>query len=158
MRLALHSGSHSGQASLRRNWSGGSHSTRRRTTPRSTPYGSHHRSQIRSHCTSLRQAYHTAYLRRCHWIRIRSEQNWFTRVASGIRPQLDYNPSMGTATIPKRNLRVTKWLGTIPAVGVCTFCDRLLYVPLTALKKVADAQESLRVQFTEHKCKTQTDS
>jgi hypothetical protein len=60
--------------------------------------------------------------------------------------------------MPKRNLRVTKWLGTIPAIGVCTFCDRLFYVPLTALKKVADAQESLRVQFTEHKCKTQTDS
>jgi hypothetical protein len=72
--------------------------------------------------------------------------------------RLDYNPCVGTAPIPKRNLRVTKWLGTIPAVGVCTFCDRLFYVPLTALKKVADAQESLRVQFTEHKCKTQTDS
>ena len=72
--------------------------------------------------------------------------------------RLDYNPRVGTAPIPKRNLRVTKWLGTIPAVGVCTFCDRLFYVPLTALKRVADAQESLRVQFTEHKCKTQTGS
>jgi hypothetical protein len=65
---------------------------------------------------------------------------------------------VGTASIPKRNLRVTKWLGTIPAVGVCTFCDRLFYVPLTALKRVADAQESLRVQFAEHKCKSETDS
>jgi hypothetical protein len=52
--------------------------------------------------------------------------------------------------MPTRNLRVVKWLGTVPAVGVCTFCDR---VPMTALKRVADAQESLRVQFTEHKCK-----
>ena len=26
-------------------------------------------------------------------------------------------------------------------------------VPLPAIKRVADAQESLRVQFTEHKCK-----
>jgi len=41
-----------------------------------------------------------------------------------------------------------------PCSCVCTFCDRLFYVPLTALKRVADAQESLRVQFTEHKCKT----
>ncbi len=56
--------------------------------------------------------------------------------------------------MPKRNLRVTKWLGTIPAVGVCTLCDR--YVPLTALKRVADAQESLRVQFAEYKCKSET--
>ena len=61
-------------------------------------------------------------------------------------------------TMPKRNLRVTKWLGTVPAIGVCTFCDRLFYVPLTALKRVADAQESLRVQFAEHKCKSETRS
>jgi len=51
------------------------------------------------------------------------------------------------------NLRVTKRLGKILAVGVCTFCDRLFTVPMTALKRVADAQESLRVQFTQHKCK-----
>jgi hypothetical protein len=53
----------------------------------------------------------------------------------------------------KRNLRVVKWLGAVPAVGICTFCDRLFAVPMTALKRIADAQESLRVQFTEHKCK-----
>ena len=55
--------------------------------------------------------------------------------------------------MPKRSLRVVKWLGTIPASGVCTFCDRLFTVPLTALKRVADAQASLRIQFTEHNCK-----
>jgi len=53
----------------------------------------------------------------------------------------------------QRNLRVVKWIGTIPVIGVCTFCDRSFTVPLPAIKKVADAQESLRVQFTEHKCK-----
>ena len=52
-----------------------------------------------------------------------------------------------------RNLRVLKWLGTVPAVGVCTLCNREFKVPMTALKKVADAQESLKVQFAEHKCK-----
>jgi hypothetical protein len=57
-----------------------------------------------------------------------------------------------------RHLRVTKWLGmipagAIPAVGIRTFCERQFVVPMTALRKVADAQESLRVQFTEHKCK-----
>ena len=60
--------------------------------------------------------------------------------------------------MPKRNLRVTKWVGTIPVVGVCTFCDRLFNVPVTALKRVRDAQESLRLQFAEHKCKRETGS
>jgi len=58
----------------------------------------------------------------------------------------------------KRNLRVVKWLGRIPAVGVCTFCDRLFNVPMTALKKVSDAQENLLVQFKEHKCKRENAS
>ena len=52
----------------------------------------------------------------------------------------------------KRNLRVTKWLGTIPAVGTCTLCNREFSVPLTAMKRVAEAQESLSLQFTRHKC------
>ena len=52
----------------------------------------------------------------------------------------------------KRNLRVVKWLGTTPAVGVCYFCSS------TALKRIGDAQESLRAQFTEHKCKRESAS
>jgi hypothetical protein len=43
----------------------------------------------------------------------------------------------------KRRLRVIKWLGTIPAVGTCTSCNREFKVPMTAMKRVADAQESL---------------
>ena len=54
--------------------------------------------------------------------------------------------------MPKRNLRVSKWLGTVPAVGICTCCNREFKVPLTVMKSVADAQESLRTQFAEHKC------
>ena len=52
-----------------------------------------------------------------------------------------------------RNLRVVKWLGTVPAVGICTKCDRNFKVPLDFLKRTSDAQESLRKQFVEHKCK-----
>jgi hypothetical protein len=52
----------------------------------------------------------------------------------------------------KRRLRVLKWLGTIPAVGTCTSCNREFKVPLTAMKRVADAQESLKLQFAEHQC------
>jgi hypothetical protein len=55
--------------------------------------------------------------------------------------------------MPKRNLRVTKWVRTIPAVGVCTICNRQFKVPLASMKRVSDAQESLRIQFIEHKCK-----
>ena len=52
----------------------------------------------------------------------------------------------------KRNLRVVKWVGTAPAVGVCTFCDRHFKVSMESLKRVADAQGSLSLQFKEHKC------
>jgi hypothetical protein len=54
--------------------------------------------------------------------------------------------------MPKRNLRVLKWLGTVPAIAICTECDREFRVPLTDLKRVVDAQESLRLQFAEHQC------
>jgi hypothetical protein len=53
----------------------------------------------------------------------------------------------------KRRLRVLKWLGTVPAVGVCTLCNREFTVPVTAIKRVADAQESLKLQFDQHQCK-----
>jgi hypothetical protein len=52
----------------------------------------------------------------------------------------------------KRNLRVVKWLGTVPAVAVCTGCNREFKVPLGDLKHVGDAQESLRLQFAGHRC------
>jgi hypothetical protein len=52
----------------------------------------------------------------------------------------------------KRRLRVLKWLGTVPAVGTCTSCNREFKIPMTAMKRVADAQESLRVQFAEQQC------
>jgi hypothetical protein len=52
----------------------------------------------------------------------------------------------------KRRLRVLKWLGTVPAVAVCTLCNREFKVPVAALKKVADAQASLKLQFDQHPC------
>jgi hypothetical protein len=54
----------------------------------------------------------------------------------------------------KRNLRVLKWIGTVPALAVCTGCERQFSVPVAALKRVADAQQSLTVQFAEHACET----
>jgi hypothetical protein len=52
----------------------------------------------------------------------------------------------------KRNLRVTKWLGAVPVIGVCSLCGREIKVPLTALNKVREAQQSLELQFDRHKC------
>jgi hypothetical protein len=56
--------------------------------------------------------------------------------------------------MPKRKLRVVKWLGTSPAIGVCEYCGKQFKVPLTALAKTIDAQASLKEQFDRHKCKS----
>jgi len=53
---------------------------------------------------------------------------------------------------PDRNLMVVEWIGTVPAIGACTCCSRQFKVPLGSMSHLADAQESLRVQFVEHKC------
>ena len=54
----------------------------------------------------------------------------------------------------ERNLRVVKWLGTVPVAVVCTACSRNFNVPTALLKRTADAQENLRKQFAEHKCES----
>lgn len=54
--------------------------------------------------------------------------------------------------MPKRSLRVLNWIGPVPAIGVCTSCGLEFRVSITALKRVADAQEMLKVQFAEHEC------
>jgi hypothetical protein len=53
----------------------------------------------------------------------------------------------------QRRLRVSKWLSTTPAVGVCTLCSREFKVPMSALRTTADAQANLQKQFDWHKCK-----
>jgi hypothetical protein len=52
----------------------------------------------------------------------------------------------------KRNIRVTKWIGMVPAVAVCTACGREFKVSLNELRQVTAAQESLRSQFAAHTC------
>lgn len=59
------------------------------------------------------------------------------------------------AIMATRILRVTKWIGTVPAVAICTQCNREFKVPLQLLKRTADSQENLRKQFAEHKCPTE---
>ena len=55
--------------------------------------------------------------------------------------------------MPKRNLRVLKWLGTTPAIAVCTLCNREFKVPLEVLKRVGGAVENLTLQFKQHQCR-----
>jgi hypothetical protein len=55
--------------------------------------------------------------------------------------------------MPKRHLRVLKWLGTTPAIAVCSSCNREFRVPVDVLKRVGGAVESLRLQFAQHQCK-----
>jgi len=52
----------------------------------------------------------------------------------------------------KRNLRVLKWLGTTPAIAVCTLCNREFRVPVEVLKRVGGAVEELKLQFERHRC------
>ena len=42
--------------------------------------------------------------------------------------------------------------GITPAVEVCTLCSREFMVPMSALKRTADAQASLQGQFDGHEC------
>jgi hypothetical protein len=52
----------------------------------------------------------------------------------------------------KRNIRVTKWMGMVPVVAVCTACGREFKASLNELRQVTAAQESLRRQFDAHAC------
>ena len=52
----------------------------------------------------------------------------------------------------QRRLRVVKWLGTTPAIGVCALCRREFKVPMSALRRTADAQAGLQEQFGSHEC------
>jgi len=58
-----------------------------------------------------------------------------------------------TVFMPKRDLRIVKWMGSTPAIGVCEFCSRQFKTPMSALTRTADAQANLQEQFDRHKCK-----
>jgi len=60
--------------------------------------------------------------------------------------------------MPKRNLRVLKWMGMTPALAACTLCKREFKVPLESLKSVAGAQKYLQLQFTQHECEKAPDA
>jgi hypothetical protein len=55
----------------------------------------------------------------------------------------------------KKHLRVLQWLGTTPAIAVCSVCNREFRVPLEILKRVGGAVENLKVQFAQHQCQNE---
>jgi hypothetical protein len=50
-----------------------------------------------------------------------------------------------------RRLRMVKWLSA-PAAGVCTICSQEFKVPMSAVRRTANAQASLQEQFDRDKC------
>jgi hypothetical protein len=58
----------------------------------------------------------------------------------------------------KGRLRVTKWIGTVPAVAVCTKCQRDFRVPMTILKRTPVAQENLKMLLDRHKSESESEA
>lgn len=71
------------------------------------------------------------------------------------RPPVWETETWESEFMPRRILRVTKWLTVTPAVAVCTQCNREFKVPLTALARTKDAQDYLQQEFDRHKCELQ---
>jgi hypothetical protein len=53
----------------------------------------------------------------------------------------------------KRNLRIVKWAGHIPTLGICEHCNAQFSVAREALADPDAALASISDQFDAHKCK-----
>jgi hypothetical protein len=54
--------------------------------------------------------------------------------------------------MPKRILRVVKWIGTTPAVGMCAACECQFTLPVASLKNVVEARAKMQALFDVHQC------
>jgi hypothetical protein len=54
--------------------------------------------------------------------------------------------------MPKRILRVVKWLGTTPAIGMCAACERQFTLPVAVLRNVVEARAKMQALFDGHEC------
>jgi hypothetical protein len=52
----------------------------------------------------------------------------------------------------KRAVRIVKHIGPVPCVAACTACGRQFTAPVSALRRVTDAQAYLQEQFDRHRC------
>ena len=58
-----------------------------------------------------------------------------------------------TIVVPRRILKVTKWLSMTPAAAICITCGKEFKVPMIALSRTKDAQANLQAQFDSHQCR-----
>jgi hypothetical protein len=54
--------------------------------------------------------------------------------------------------MPKRVVRIVKLLGSVPCIAACTACGKQFTAPMSALKRLTDAQANLQEQFDRHQC------
>ena len=54
-------------------------------------------------------------------------------------------------TMHMLDLRVGKWVGSVPLMGECISCGRQFHAAVTAVE-VEDALENIRQQFVRHEC------
>src|ERR1700678_2988060 len=73
------------------------------------------------------------------------------------RTEVSKSKAVNRAIMPKRSLKVVKWLSSTPAIGVCTDCSKEFKVPMTSLSKTIDAQAFLQEQFDRHRCQREED-
>jgi hypothetical protein len=55
----------------------------------------------------------------------------------------------------KRAVLIVKHVGSVPCVAACTACGEQFTAPLSALRRVTDAQANLQQQFDRHKCQNE---
>jgi hypothetical protein len=55
----------------------------------------------------------------------------------------------------KRAVRIVKHVGSVPCIAACTACGKQFTAPLSALRRVSDAQANLQQQFDRHKCQNE---
>jgi hypothetical protein len=48
--------------------------------------------------------------------------------------------------------RIVKWLGTVPEIAMCPFCNREFRTRFTRIRQSINALENLQIQFYGHKC------
>jgi hypothetical protein len=55
--------------------------------------------------------------------------------------------------MPKREMRIVKYIGPAPYLAVCTYCNQQFKVPPDITLTAVEAEATLHAEFDQHKCK-----
>ena len=55
--------------------------------------------------------------------------------------------------MPKREMRIVKYIGPAPYLAVCTYCSQQFKVPTDVTLTATEAAATLQVEFSRHECK-----